>query len=64
MKNKDLLTQLANCSPDATVNVAITNGIDVRMYPATSIQVLTHNVEGKEIKSLMVITNINENKRN
>lgn len=62
MRNKELLTKLANCSPDATVNVAITDGIDVRMYPATSIQVLTHNVDGKEIKSLMVITNINENK--
>lgn len=64
MTVKDLLTKLANCPPEATVNVATTDGLEVKMYPATNVQILSHNVDGKEIKSLMVITNINENKRN
>lgn len=60
MTVKDLLAQLANCTPEATVNVAVSNGLEVNMYPANNIQIMTHNVEGKEIKNVMFITNINK----
>lgn len=60
MTVKDLLAQLANCTPEATVNVAVSNGLEVNMYPANNIQIMTHNVEGKEIKNVMIITNINK----
>lgn len=58
MTVKDLLAQLANCTPEATVNVAVTDGIEVKMYPATNLQILTHNVDGREIKNLMIVTNV------
>ena len=60
MTVKDLLAQLANCTPEATINVAVSNGLEVNMYPANNIQIMTHNVEGKEIKNVMIITNINK----
>lgn len=60
MTVKDLLAQLANCTPEATVNVAVSNELEVNMYPANNIQIMTHNVEGKEIKNVMIITNINK----
>lgn len=63
MTVKDLLTKLANCPPEATVNIAITDGLEVKMYPATNVQILSHNVDGREIKALMVVTNINKNEK-
>lgn len=61
MTVKDLLAQLSNCTPEATVNVAVTNGLEVNMYPATNLQILSHNVEGKDIKELMIVTNVSKN---
>ncbi len=63
MTVKDLLTKLANCKTEATVNVAITDGLEVKMYPATNVQILAHNVDGKEIRILMVITNTSKNEK-
>lgn len=57
MNVKDLLAQLANCPPETTVNVAVTDRVEIKMYPATSLQILTQNFEGKETKALMIITN-------
>lgn len=60
MTVKDLLSQIASCAPEATVNVAVTDGLEVKMYPATSLQILSHNTDGKEIKNLMVVTNVSK----
>ena len=57
MTVKDILSMLANCPPEASVNVAVNNGIEMQVYPANQIQILVTTIEGKEIKNLLVITN-------
>lgn len=60
MTVKDLLAQIASCPPEATVNVAVTDGLEVKMYPATNLQILLHNAEGREIRNLMIVTNVSK----
>ena len=54
---KDILGILADCSPEASVSVAVMDGVSMNIYPATSVQVLINKVDGKIKRNLVIVTN-------
>ena len=49
---KEILGVLANCPTDASVSVAINDGIQTNILPASQIQLLINNVNGKILRAM------------
>lgn len=60
MTVKEILGMIADCPPEAIVSVAISNGVQTTILPASQIQVLVNQVEGRKIFNLVVIHNEKE----
>ena len=57
---KEILGVLANCPTDASVSVAINDGIQTNILPASQIQLLIKNVNGKKVHNLIIVHNEKE----
>lgn len=60
MTVKEILGMIADCPPDAIVSVAVSNGVQTTIMPASQIQVLVSQVEGRKVSNLVVIHNEKE----
>lgn len=51
------LTKIMVSAPDAIVSVAVVNGVQMKISPATQVQIMVNNIDGKQVKNLLIITN-------
>lgn len=63
MTVKDILNILANCPVEASVSIAISDGIKTDILPASQVQLLVNNVEGRKIHTLVIIHNEKDGKQ-
>ena len=53
---KDLTKVLAD-NPNANINIAVVNGVQIRIMPANQVQVMINNINGKDVQNLLIIHN-------
>lgn len=56
------LTEILTNNPEAVVSVAVINGVEIRIMPATQIQLMVNRINGKEVKNLLIIHNEEQSK--
>ena len=56
---KDLTKVLAD-NPNANINIAVVNGVQIRIMPANQVQVMINNINGKDVQNLLIIHNEEE----
>lgn len=57
---KDLTKVLAD-NPNANINIAVVNGVQIRIMPANQVQVMINNINGKDVQNLLIIHNEEDN---
>ena len=60
---KDILNILANCPVEASVSIAINDGLKTDILPASQVQLLVNTVEGRKIHTLIIIHNEKDGKQ-
>ena len=59
---KDILSILANCPTEAAVSIAVNDGIQTNILPASNAQLLVNTIEGRKIYTVVIIHNTKEEK--
>lgn len=57
MTVKEIINVLADCPPEAVVSVAINSGVQLKILPASNLQILVNEVDGHKIHNFMLIAN-------
>lgn len=59
MTVKDILSLLADCPPESNVSVAVTEGLQTNIMPATQAQLLVNKADGRKFFNLVISHNKN-----